>query len=173
MPNWCYNYVDVTVNKDWYEQHKAMLESGHSGYEGFEIPPADKILEIFMNYVKTTTVTDIFKGTKRTNWFDFNKIIPQPQCIPQGISNWYPWNNNHWDTKWNSLETDLYDVELGENGKLSYKFDTAWMPPYSVFEQTVSLFPMLILSIDIEDEFCDDHELEHRVYKYGEPVNIK
>jgi hypothetical protein len=67
---------------------------------------------------------------------DFNILIPQPEGIYRGNMskqdhitypiNWYDWNTNNWDTKWNAYDSeDLPD-------EFAIAFTTAWSPPYPV-----------------------------------------
>lgn len=39
-------------------------------------------------------------------------------------NNWYPWNNQHWNTKWDCVDVD---VDWGETN-LTIRFNTAWSP---------------------------------------------
>lgn len=144
MPNWCSNDLEVTVNLDWYEKNQSKLEN--SGYDGYYIPAADKVLEVFMNYMKTSCIT-VPNFKVETNYFDFNQIATQPPGIAKGIINWYPWNNRHWDCKWNSYCSELIDYDWGEEGYLKYEFETPWGPPYSLLEEAVKQFPMLVFTI--------------------------
>lgn len=46
--------------------------------------------------------------------------------IKYGSRTWYEWCCEHWDTKWNAMETNVTDNEIS--------FVTAWSPPYKVIE---------------------------------------
>jgi len=63
---------------------------------------------------------------------------------------WYMWNPQNWGTKW-----DAYSVEIDGNHTIldrlarahvetiegAVRFDTAWSPPFPVFNKLVELFP--------------------------------
>lgn len=75
----------------------------------------------------------------------FQKIKPRP---PEEEKNWYEWNIENWGTKW-----DACDVHLEETGrKLTYSFDTAWVPPYPVIIEASRLFPNLTFMLSCEEE---------------------
>jgi hypothetical protein len=88
--------------------------------------------------------------TQEKRDFDFNQIIPQPRCVFAGnalahrdaFSNrdWYTWNIEHWDTKWNA-----YDCELDRAGQ--YVFSTAWSAPLRVIAALSWLFPELTFTL--------------------------
>ena len=94
-----------------------------------------------------------------TQYFDFNKIIPQPEnlfngnlgakeremCKEQGIPNWYDWNIQNWDTKWNSYD----HVQHSDN---IFEFSTAWSAPFAIFEKLAEMFPDVEFKIKYADE---------------------
>ena len=62
--------------------------------------------------------------------------------------NWYNWNNNHWDTKWDANSVDL---EVTRD-IVFIGFDTAWGPPEPVFRAMTEMFPTLTFNIWWEEE---------------------
>ena len=85
--------------------------------------------------------------------FNFNALIPQPENLyrknisskdqerlaKEGIPNWYDWNIDNWDTKWNAC--DAHVEEDGDNIRII--FNSAWSPPYKVFVAIVRQHPEL------------------------------
>ena len=93
--------------------------------------------------------------------FDFNNIIPQPNCVIKGCisleeqaaypnRNWYDWNIAHWDTKWNA-----YDCVRGSHG--NYSFTTAWSAPLKVIAALSWLYPELVFTLYCEEEAGSFH----------------
>lgn len=95
-------------------------------------------------------------------YFDFNKIIPEPQtidecpedCIRTEKShveadearpwfNWYTWRLKYWDTKWGAYNAHT----IIKNSAIHFVFSTAWSPATPVFEKLIELY---------------DHEIEIR-----------
>lgn len=107
------------------------------------------------------------KGTEheRTTAFDFNKFIPQPDniflgnlgakeermCKEKGIPNWYEWNIQNWDTKWNACDPEFE----WDGDTLRLHFDTAWSPPIKIFIAMVKQHPELSFEFNCEIEGVD------------------
>jgi hypothetical protein len=54
-----------------------------------------------------------------------------------GYANWYDYCVNEWGTKW---DIEPYEpVSLGEDGRLTMSFDSAWSPPIGAYEKLVDL----------------------------------
>lgn len=123
MPNWCRN--DVVVSGD------------------------EKDVSKFINLM-TSEGQDFKEG------FSFNKIVPQPnnifldnfsdkereECEKKNIPNWYDWNIENWDTKWDasSVSVDCIEVDYVE-----FSFLTAWGPPIKVINKLKEMFPNLTI----------------------------
>jgi len=65
----------------------------------------------------------------------FELIKPMPKELegttaPSDTPNWYDWCVNEWGTKWDAC--CIYVVESGD-GFASFSFDTAWSPPFGVY----------------------------------------
>lgn len=132
--------------------------------------PSERVAEFFNQARKTETQTD-FHGNKKEviNEFNFGGFIPppdHPDYTSGGCSHshfeyrgdrshldpnpncWYAWNVENWGTKWGS-----YDVKVGGSHTILdrlvadgvttevVKFDTAWSPPFPVFDKIVELYP--------------------------------
>lgn len=99
--------------------------------------------------------TDKFKELKKqilneNNEFDFNLLIPQPEnifleplgdeerqmCIEQNRPNWYDWNEENWNTKWNAYDTDV----IRNDDTIEFTFQTAWNIPVPIIEKILKLF---------------------------------
>lgn len=103
-------------------------------------------LSIYASKELLETILATLQGTgeEEANPFDFNKVIPMPDCIYRGIlgpheqelygeNNWYDWSVKNWGTKWNSCDTEL-------NGNV-FSFWTAWSPCSPVIRALAKMFP--------------------------------
>ena len=108
--------------------------------------------------------------------FDFNTFIPEPkteeECPPEyNMSrtgnhksleifedkpwfNWYDWRLKYWGTKWNcGVESKCYfDFDkIRENydslSSIYIHFDTAWNPPFPIFQKMFEMHPELDIEI--------------------------
>lgn len=83
-------------------------------------------------------------------YFDFNLLIPQPEnifkgplgdeerrmCIEQNKPNWYDWNKDNWNTKWNACNTEII---RNDDDTLEFKFSTAWNTPDPIIKKILEL----------------------------------
>ena len=105
---------------------------------------------------------DDYVGTDKAR-FQLNKIIPMPENIYQGDlgekekrkygdKNWYDWSYQNWGTKW---EIDPLSIEIEDSGPdlVTYSFETAWGPPFHVYNHLVKEFPKLNIEWYHRDEF--------------------
>ena len=94
--------------------------------------------------------------------FSFNGIIPMPENVYRGDLgveemkkypndlNWYDWSVNHWGTKWDATDPDIYWICPDE---VSIIFDTAWSAPYPVYSKLDEEYgEELFISIEYADE---------------------
>ena len=63
-----------------------------------------------------------------------------------GCTDWYQFHNKYWNTKWNSVDTDVNDNVV--------IFDTAWSYPAPVIEKLSELFPDVTIDFVYADEDC-------------------
>ena len=119
----------------------------------------------------------VTKANGENGKLDFNSFIPQPDnlfkgdlgqkdednCKKLGIPNWYNWNVDNWDTKWNACH-----IEFSWDGKdVVFHFDTAWSPPANVFAAMSAQHPELSFEIECEIE-GSEYGLSYRTDKYGD-----
>lgn len=122
------------------------------------------------------------KGDK---YFDFNKLIPEPEtkeeCIEkygeEFIDNgdkpithndgkewfdWYEWRYRYWGVKWNSCRTFI-------DGDDCVIFDTPWGSPRLIFEALSKRFPDREINVLAEYE---DGYVYDMVYLNGECIEL-
>jgi len=75
--------------------------------------------------------------------FSLNAIIPMPKDLLVG-DGWYGWRNENWGTKWDVVDSEMFDE--AEDGFVSYSFDTAWSPPEPVYNALKEKYPEVRIS---------------------------
>ena len=99
------------------------------------------------NTLKLTPKTEEAKAlmpqiTERfSNGGAFNYIHPMPAELedttsPSDAPNWYDWRVSNWGTKWSEAEAHIVSAS---DDHLLVSFDTAWSPPFGVYERLVEL----------------------------------
>lgn len=81
----------------------------------------------------------------RESPLSFQTVIPRPA----EEQDWYNWNVANWGTKWDACEAWL---EEEAEGTLTYRFDTAWSPPFPIIEKFVNTNPDVDLDYHYEEE---------------------
>tara|TARA_R100000995_G_scaffold22128_1_gene9387 strand:- start:399 stop:845 length:447 start_codon:yes stop_codon:yes gene_type:complete len=126
-----------------------------------------------MNTLKITETTEAVSSFKEfmgedNNGFCFKKLVPPPndmfegnlgekeraECEKKNITNWYDWQCENWDTKWNACDVTS-EEETFLDGKwttITYQFNTAWSPPLKVIDALKKKFPDLEISGGYIDE---------------------
>jgi hypothetical protein len=155
MPNWVENELTITIDK-----------KGHPSERNKRIKILDRFIikardpkhtdiyisaEQFIPYPKEWKIKDIARRKKsdeinalpkeeRIAWFKNNQL-PEDGYNHGG----YDWCLINWGTKWNfSNTTPPIDKEPG---KIIYKFETAWSPPYPLIRKMSVMFPELIFTL--------------------------
>ena len=107
--------------------------------------------------------------------FDFRKIVPQDPNVlydykakneDSPFIDWYSWNVQFWDTKWNA--EDAYITDEGEDF-IQYHFDTAWYYPDNVFKTLSKIFPDAEITVSVMEETIE-FALE-MIYKGGKKIS--
>lgn len=118
---------------------------------------------------------NIFNGTYFLQEFllSANKFIPYPQgyrdqdkfsieqskkgiYVPDGFnSGGYEWCVNNWGTKWGICDCVLSREKLGKkDGKLFYKFHSAWSPCNKIISAMAERFPELLFKLKYYEMGC-------------------
>ena len=93
---------------------------------------------------------------------------------------WYVWNKENWGTKWDAsdvvvgCETTILERMVTAGDEMStevVRFDTAWSPPFPVFEKMVHQFPSCGFSFSWMNEDIHGHGggcVDYKDGKFGE-----
>ena len=86
-----------------------------------------------------------------TNDFDIQQFIPAPQDVQDAPGEqWYNWSMENGGTKAGSYEPDPLEEK---NGKLTYRYFTAWGPlSDDVIERVSALFPDLSFEVKYAEQ---------------------
>jgi hypothetical protein len=146
MPNWVYNSVSVSGDQEQLDAFLAKAIAPHP--ETFDeatgkVVYTDKPEFSFWNFVappKEAVESGEYFGTH--GW-------AEGKALGDTSTNWYNWNNDNWNTKW-----DACDVYTGDTvgGSLSITYSTAWSIPEPVMEAMVKQHPELTFEFSCEEE---------------------
>ena len=153
MPNWCYNSLCVSGNK-----------------------------EILADFVSKTLVPRNMSSEEEydeSHKFTFNILHPIPKALQgnfsplpklegeddtqykermaenvrlYGAEDWYDWHRYNWGTKWDASSTC---VEQLDDQNFNVQFHTAWSPPIDWFEKVIPMYPQLEFDLIFDEESQD------------------
>lgn len=129
MPNWCYNYLQISVedNKQLEKVIQGITNNSEQPFDFNRIIPMPEELE-------DTSAP--------------NKLNPDELIAKCGYPDWYEWRVVNWGTKWNAS-----DVELTfEKNAIQIRFQTAWSPPTPVIKKIAEKFPFASMTLNWEEE---------------------
>lgn len=150
MPNWVYNSVSVSGTKETIEAFYDKATAPHPDTfdkETGKVVYTENPEFSFWNFVappKEAVESGEYFGTH--GWSDGKK---------QGdtSTNWYNWNNENWNTKWDACDTHS-ETTINKDGSadISITYNTAWSIPEPVMTAMVEQHPELTFSFSCEEE---------------------
>lgn len=149
MPNWVYNNVSVSGTKqevaDFVAKATALHPESHA--DGKVIMTTEPEFS-FWNFIRPPqNAVDSGEYFGTNGWADGEKLGDTP-------TNWYNWNNENWNTKWDANEVGL-EVSSSINAdtaSVSINFSTAWSIPEPVLNAMTEQHPTLTFQFSCEEE---------------------
>jgi hypothetical protein len=163
MPNWCYNYLDISgdetliadikrqLNKPFVKTH----DSWNATTGNMELSQTQYSNPVFAFHNIYNHIQDGVSDEEYIKQPDFNQ--PLEESLMFRGNSWYDWNVRNWGTKWDVAvnDNDKYpDTELYEDtdNSLGYKFNTAWSPPIEAITKLSILYPTVNFNLSYEEE---------------------
>jgi hypothetical protein len=163
MPNWCYNYLDISGDEALIADVKRQLNKPFvKDHDSWNMATGQ------MEISQTTYSNPVFAFhniyNHRQDGISDEEYIKQPdfkQPLEESLmfkgNHWYDWNVRNWGTKWDVAvhdndkypETELHDESTTT---LGYKFHTAWSPPIEVITKLSEQYPSLEMNLSYEEE---------------------
>jgi len=142
MPNWCYNYLQISVDNN--KQLEKVIQSITNNSE--QLFDFNRIIECPEELTES-------KAPNTKN--------PDEMKAKYGLSDWYEWRVFNWGTKWNASEIEL----TLESNAIQIGFHTAWSPPTPVIKKIAEMFPFASITLKWEEEsgYYGESEYENGV----------
>lgn len=155
MPNWCYNSLIVSGNKEELADFvsKTIIPVNTSSEEEYD--ETQRFTFSILHPIPLPLKGDYSPLPKLENETEdeFKARMNENKRL-YGAKDWYDWSINNWGTKWDCSSTIVN--ELTEN-ILKVNFNTAWSPPISWFEKVIPMYPQLEFTLIFDEEgdsFC-------------------
>lgn len=156
MPNWCYNRMSVTgdreslvkLTKAIAREHDPSLAETTMGVKQvdydltvlFPVPEELRISAMFLN-----SETDNPEHQELLKKYEANKA-------KYGHTTWYDWAINNWSTKW-SPRIEEWTINDYPNGSEIYAYyETAWSPADGLICEVSKQFPTLLFVVSSDEE---------------------
>jgi len=118
MPNWCYNTVGITGDK---EKIEALRDKLGKPYE-----IKGETVESPLSFWNIVAPTDLVA---------YNEVVGFPGREIDDELGWYGWNIKNWGCKWDAIDATLEELpQIDGRIHLSYHFQTPWSPPEKIME---------------------------------------
>lgn len=164
MPNWVFNKVYFSGNKEKIKELKDFVTTSESCFDFNKLIPMPEELKMESGYMETVAI-DCAKARNRgkktsasyenykVSWKEKETFDELADLGDKYLSNlekygsttWYDWCCRNWGTKWNACEPSW-------QGDDYVNFNTAWSAPLSVYEQMTKLFPEVLFDVSYADE---------------------
>lgn len=136
---WLENHKDLSCNGDITKEIlKSLYYRPHiTDEQKKKIASALKIQsenELHEEFVKSDEMEKVVQN-HRELLQEYMKVLWKAVVEEEELQDWYDWQCQHWDTKWNACTARLCDENYNETSAyLEYTFDTAWSRPQSVMD---------------------------------------
>ena len=164
MPNWVYNKVYFSGDKDKIKKLKEFVKTEENEFDFNKIIPMPESLKLSAGSDEDTAVM-CAKAKRKNEEIKLTEYDLKRRTVDEwvalgekyinnlnkyGATTWYDWSCNHWGTKWNSCGASWC-------GDSFVTFNTAWSEPEPVYRRLADLFPDVEFSVEFanEDIGCD------------------
>lgn len=159
MPNWTHNTLIFNDKTIFENTLKKFVVNNEFDFNTIVPMPdlirdtvlnnhTDKLLEFAKQFNDDISPEEIVEQYARNHNCDFSceearKLCNCLKCLKRyGVAHWLDWSCENWTTKWNAVDTHINRDEL------YISFDTAWSPPFNIFELMAKKQPDLKCRIE-------------------------
>lgn len=152
MPNWTYNTLQVSGNKEILADFisKTIKPANEEDYDSRGKFTFTELHPIPIDLQSNYSPMPKLEGETQEEYD--NRMKRNLKLY--GATDWYDWSVQNWGTKWNACYTELEQIE---EDYMYIKFQTAWSPPLDWFYKVIPMYPDLEFDLifDIEgDSHC-------------------
>jgi len=156
MPNWCYNRMNVTGDRESLvklteaitRKHDSSLAETTMGVE-----QVDYDLSVLFPIPDELRITAMFFSTE-TDDPEYQELLKKYEANKEkyGHTTWYDWCINNWSTKW-SPRIEEWTINDYPNGSEIYAYyETAWSPADGLIREVSRQFPTLLFTVSSDEE---------------------
>jgi hypothetical protein len=154
MPNWTENSL-VISKRDWAKFKEVAWddEEKEVTFKKLLPEPLEVRIDAFYNSIFTNWDKDKDGDPEvpvDDNWFlrqqgEISVLRKNIRELGLNTEGWYNWHCNHWGTKWDACDTDVYHEDeiddLDDDDQICIVFNTAWSDPEPWYRALAAVIP--------------------------------
>ncbi len=156
MPNWCYNRLSVTGDRDSLVKLTEAIARKHDpslAETTMDLEQADYDLTVLFPVPDELRITAMFFSTE-TDDPEYQELLKKYEAnkAKYGHTTWYDWCIENWSTKW-SPRIEEWTINDFPNGSEIYAYyETAWSPADGLIREVSRQFPTLLFTVSSDEE---------------------
>ena len=156
MPNWCYNRMNVTGDRDSLVKLTEAITRKHDSSLAettMSVEQVDYDLTVLFPVPDELRITAMFFNTE-TDDPEYQELLKKYEAnkAKYGHTTWYDWCIENWSTKW-SPRIEEWTINDYSNGSEIYAYyETAWSPADGLIREVSRQFPTLLFTVSSDEE---------------------
>ena len=156
MPNWCYNRMNVTGDRDSLVKLTEAITRKHDSSLAettMSVEQVDYDLTVLFPVPDELRITAMFFNTE-TDDPEYQELLKKYEAnkAKYGHTTWYDWCIENWSTKW-SPRIEEWTINDFPNGSEIYAYyETAWSPADGLIREASRQFPTLLFTVSSDEE---------------------
>ena len=156
MPNWCYNRMNVTGDRDSLVKLTEAITRKHDSSLAettMSVEQVDYDLTVLFPVPDELRITAMFFNTE-TDDPEYQELLKKYEAnkAKYGHTTWYDWCIENWSTKW-SPRIEEWTINDFPNGSEIYAYyETAWSPADGLIREVSKQFPTLLFVVSSDEE---------------------
>ena len=156
MPNWCYNRMNVTGDRESLVKLTEAIAREHDpslAETTMGVKQVDYDLSVLFPVPEELRISAMFFNTE-TDDPEYQELLKKYEAnkAKYGHTTWYDWCINNWSTKW-SPRIEEWTINDYPNGSEIYAYyETAWSPADGLICEVSKQFPTLLFVVSSDEE---------------------
>ena len=157
MPNWCYNRMNVTGDRESLVKLTEAITRKHDpslAETTMGVEQVDYDLTVLFPVPEALAIRAVMFNTDSTDP-EYQELLKKYEAnkAEYGHTTWYDWCIKNWSTKWSPRieEWEIIDHFDGGAGIYAY-YETAWSPADGLIREVSRQFPTLLFVVSSDEE---------------------
>ena len=157
MPNWCYNRMNVTGDRESLVKLTEAITRKHDpslAETTMSVEQVDYDLTVLFPVPEPLAIRAVIFNTDSTDPEHIALLAQYAENKAKfGVTNWYDWCIDNWGTKWSPRIEEWEIIEHFDGGAGIYAYyETAWSPADGLIREVSRQFPTLLFTVSSDEE---------------------